>query len=393
MERRRIRRIVAALWTGNASGRDLLSGILEYVHEYPSWNLTILQLPNEDNQLIDAIIASGVDGVITSDTLDPNVSRIITETGAAAVTLAPQQVSLPNAGKIDCLTKHNYLIGRLGGEYFLSAGHFNSYGFVRGLALGRNKSPSAPEERERGFSDAIAAAGFKCNSFLSFYARQTGTDSERLHKWLGLLPKPAAVMCFYDPFAVHVIYACSHLGFSIPSQVSVLGVDNDTILCETVCPMLSSIDPDHRRIGHQMARHLNALLCNRRLKEIPPRYSTDQIIVRTSTKILSPSANLVRNALKFIAEHAADGIGVDDVVKHLRVSRRLIFLRFREVENRTIHQAIEDRRLEIAVQRLKSTKWPIKRIAAACGYSSLQAFGAAFRKRFSRTPRTFRESH
>ena len=389
---RNVRRIVAALWTGNASGRDLLSGVLKYIREHPFWNLMMLQLPNDNNSLIDTIVASGVDGIITSDILNPDVKRIIAETGAAAVTVEAAGSELPNAGRIDHLTGHNYSIGRLGGEYFLSAGRFNSYGFVRDLSPGKVCRISTPDERERGFRDAIATAGFRCNSFLSYRAMQTGTDIECLYKWLGMLPKPAAVMCFYDPLAVQVLYACSKLGLTIPSQVSVLGVDNDTALCETVCPTLSSIDPDHRRIGYQMARHLNAILCNRRLKEITPRCSPDQIFVRTSTKVLSPSAILVKNALRFIAERAVDGIGVDDVVEHLKVSRRLAFLRFREVENRSIHQAIEDRRLEVAVQRLKGTNWPIGRISAACGYSSLQAFGAMFKRRTGSSPKEFRHA-
>lgn len=67
--------------------------------------------------------------------------------------------------------------------------------------------------------------------------------------------------------------------------------------------------------------------------------------------------------------------------------------RFNELERRTIRQAIEERRMEIAVQRLKTTDWPVGRVSASCGYADIRVFEAAFRRRFKTSPRTFRERH
>ena len=106
---------------------------------------------------------------------------------------------------------------------------------------------------------------------------------------------------------------------------------------------------------------------------------------------MAPSANLVRRALDFIRKNAENGIDVSDVVTHLGVSRRLADLRFNELEHRTIRQAIEERRMEIAVQRLRNTDWPVGRVSASCGYADIRVFDAAFRRRFKTSPRQFRE--
>lgn len=381
-----IRHIAVALWTGNASGRDLLSGVLQYAQEHRHWNISIIQLPGEPVAHLNSILAAGVDGIITSDSRNEAVARLIRESAAPVVTVEFPSAEKPSARQIDYLTSHNDRIGELGARHFISSGLFNSYGFVSDIAFEHMVTPSA---REQAFRKTIEAAGLMCHAF-SDWQRTKGQGIDLLHKWLLSLPKPAAVMCFYDPLAVRVLNACAHLKLAVPQMVSVLGVDNDILLCETSVPPLSSIDPRHRDIGVQAARHLDAMLHGRRIKDVTRPYSEDQVFVRESTTRLPPSASLVRRARNFIAAHAVKGIGAEDVVSYLGVSRRLAFLRFREVEGRTIRRTIEDERLRLAAKRLRETGWPVARIARTCGYHCLQTFNAAFRRRFRQTPGAYR---
>ena len=387
---KKIRRIVVALWTGLASGRDLLSGVLRYAQEHPFLSITLLQLPNDHSPIVDTIIAAGVDGVITSDLGNPDVRRIIAETDAQVVAVERNPNLMGTGVHPDYLIQHNLAIGRLGGEYFLSIGRFNSYGFVASVASSASNGHMQPCARETGFCNALSEAGFTCNRFPSCRTGHADNDIERLQDWLRRLPKPAAVMCFYDSDAIQVLLACSRLGLNVPTQVSVLGVDNDVMLCESATPPLSSIDPNHHAIGYQMARHLLALLHGKRIKDRPPPYSMDQVIDRESTRKVVPAATLVRRAKDFISEHAAEGIGVEDVVGHLGVSRRLVFLRLRQIEGRTIRDLIEEARINLAAKRLHATNWTVARIAHSCGYRHLQTFGSAFRRRFGIPPQQFR---
>ena len=62
-----------------------------------------------------------------------------------------------------------------------------------------------------------------------------------------------------------------------------------------------------------------------------------------------------------------------------------------EVEGRTVHAAIEDRRLEIAEKLLSETSWTVRKISTASGYSSAKTFNAAFHRRFGLSPLSARQ--
>ena len=119
---------------------------------------------------------------------------------------------------------------------------------------------------------------------------------------------------------------------------------------------------------------------------------TLEVITRFLPAALTPAGHLVREAKTFIDRHLSKGIGVADVVAHLKVSRRLADLRFREIEDRTIAGTIEARRLENAERLLRDTQLSIRRIASECGYSSANTFGIAFRRRYGLSPQKWRAS-
>ena len=89
------KRIVAALWLSNASGRDLLSGIFRFARERKHWQITLLQLPNGFSPvLLDQIRKSGTDGIITSDHGNPTVMTLVAEELCTrAVTPAPARIA------------------------------------------------------------------------------------------------------------------------------------------------------------------------------------------------------------------------------------------------------------------------------------------------------------
>ena len=389
---RKIKHIAVALWTGFASGRDLLSGVLRYAQEHRRWSISIIQLPGETRPQINAIVSAGVDGIITSDIGNEAVARMIRETHAPVVTIEAPPARTTADGRIDYLTAHNDRIGELGAAYFLAAGRFGSYGFTSTTAVKQGQS-GRKTQRELAFAKTISAAGLKCHSFIDFARTANEHGARQLRKWLTELPKPAAIMCFYDQLALEVLLECSKLKLTVPGKVSILGVDNDSLLCETASPPLSSIDPLHQDIGYRAAQHLDALIHGRKPSDTAAPYTINQVIVRESTMNLAPSVSLVRRAINFISAHATEDIGVEDVVNYLGVSRRLAFLRFREVTGQTIRYAIEDVRLDLAAKRLRNTKWTVARIARLSGYPILQTFGTAFRKRFQMTPTAYRSQH
>ena len=382
-------RIAVALWMNGTSGRDILSGIFRYAKTRIGWDINLIQLPNATHpERIRRMIDDGVDGLITSDFSNAVLKDAVSRISIPVVYIGPPSLSIPRPplGKTSCVSCDDSAIGELGARHFLSLGSFNSFGFLHAWT-----DPSWHDMREHGFRDALAAIGRECSSFKSPTDPDDRIDRTRLADWLQSLPKPAAVMAFYDPLAVQVLNVCREVGIAVPGQVSVLGVDNDGLLCEFATPPLSSIQPDHERAGYIAAQELNALMTYRARKPRTLVCPVIGIVERESTRPLTPAAHLMRKALEFIKKNAVKGIGVKDVVAHLKISRRLADLRFREIEGRSILQAIETRRLELAERALTETERPVKAVARESGYRNVKTFEAAFRRKHGITPSAFRK--
>ena len=100
----------------------------------------------------------------------------------------------------------------------------------------------------------------------------------------------------------------------------------------------------------------------------------------------------MQKAMAYIDRHALEGIGVMDVVRHLKCSRRLADLRFRELQGRTILDAITERRLDEVKRRLARTRETIDAIASACGYGNSTYLMNLFKKHFGMSMGKFRNS-
>ena len=383
------KRVLVALWMGGESGRDILTGIYRYVRTHRPWDIQLVQMPDGFNVgMIENVVSAGIDGIISSHFGHSALDSLFNALPVPLVLISsPQAIKRAHGGAVSFIDCDNNSIGAMGARHFLSHGEFNSFGFI-GIKTDEN-SESA---RERAFRNTLAAVGKKCYR-LSISPTQISTghdDCANLRDWIKSLPKPAAIMAFFDPLALRVLGTCRELGLSVPGQVSVLGVDNDTMLCEYAEPPLSSVHPNHERTGYMAAAELNALMS---YPSRSPRSLTCPILriaERESTKPIPPAAHLVRAAIAFIRREAASGIGVRDVVAHINVSRSLADMRFRGVEGRSIRQVIEDRRFEIAEKALAETARGISQVAAASGYRNIKTFEAAFRKRHRMSPSEWR---
>ena len=102
--------------------------------------------------------------------------------------------------------------------------------------------------------------------------------------------------------------------------------------------------------------------------------------------------SLSERAMDFISRHALEGITPEDVVRHLRVSKSLLYLRFRESTKKTVLEAILERRLGEVKRLLATTNRPIDEIAVACGYRDANYLKNQFRKVFGLTMRDLRRN-
>jgi LacI family transcriptional regulator len=368
--------------------RDMRRGILKYVQQRGNWILHLIEGRDGEQQLAE-LKAWGCTGII-GRTFTPALARLVVNSRLPSVIsyISADWPLLrcrnPRHGRICC---DNDSVGRMGAKYLL-AQKFPHYAFVRDI-------PNMPWSRERRltFVRTVEAAGFKCHLYplsTSAQAREASVEQRRLAAWLKSLPKPVAVMVATDPRGRQVLEACAQADIAVPREVAVLSVDNDEELCETTYPSMSSIMLTAEDAGYRGAETLDQYMRGTLRRHTVITFGPSHVVPRKSTEIVRVNDPLVGKALEFISLNVAVPFGVPDVVSHLKVSRRLIEMRFREVLGHTVLDEIRRVRLERVCRLLKESDLPICEITRACGFDNQSCLGRLFRQRHECTMREYR---
>ncbi len=375
--------IVLLLRLSMRSGRDILHGFSSYVQRTQCrWRLHVFN--TDHDRLADYLhgaLASGVDGIVAHGIVRP-VQEALVETRAPIVHLGSPFLWTGGAGPTAHVYGNETAIGRLGANYLESQGAFQSFGFI-----GADYCP----ERARAFRTALAT---RHTDVLVYEPRIQGDAGvERLAQWLRTLPLPAAVMAAWDEVALRVLDAAARAGLRVPRDLSVLGVDNDELLCETALPPLSSIDVDHVRMGALAADSLRRMLANPAQPVADRQASATGVVARQSTHSTAPAQTLAKRAASFIRDNATRGIGAADVAAHLGASRSLVDDSFRRVTGESLLGMILRLRLDAVQTKLRETDLPISQIVVACGFSTPTHAMTLFKRRFGCTMREWRRQN
>lgn len=253
---------------------------------------------------------------------------------------------------------------------------------------------SRSELRFTHYQNLLASNGHTLVRGPTAWSRDEFANLRRLADWLGTLPKPCTVFTYADNRAHIVIDACHLAHLRVPDQVSVIGIDNDTEICETVQPSITSILPDFELGGYLAAQALHQILLSgkRPEKAVVYRYGVKAVIERGSTQDLRGGGRLVSQAQQIISEEFADpSLSAAGLAKRLNASRQLIDLRFREILGRTVHAEIERLRIAKAQILLRDSARNIGEIIPACGYTNPDTFRNAFKSATGLTPRGWRQ--
>jgi LacI family transcriptional regulator len=220
--------------------------------------------------------------------------------------------------------------------------------------------------------------------------RPESGDDDAIEAWLVSLPKPVGLLACYDIRGRQALDACRRAGLSVPDQVAVLGVDDDELLCGLSSPPLSSVIPDSSGAGRLAAELLDALLRGERLERdewlLPPL----GIATRQSTDALAIDDELVVAAVRFIREHACEGIKVADVVRGLGTGRRALESRFTRRVGHTPHEEIARVQFRRVEQLLAETDLSLATIAARAGFRHTEYLTVAFTRRHGVSPSRWR---
>ena len=373
-------RVLVILPLSSNAGRMRLNGINRFLNEGYDWEIELVRSEAAFTPAVfENVTDATYDGIFVGWFVSPEILSLHARLNIPSVLLGDigEAVRIGRIPKSILFHDDARSIIRAAFVHFNAIGRLVSYGFVP-----TRTKMFWSDEREAAFDEERRRRGVTADVY-------KGDD---LAAWLKSLPKPAGVLCAFDDRAVDVLAACRHAKLSVPRDVSVLGVGNDAQICENAKPRLSSVAVDFEEQGYRAARELHAMMLGgRKPRERTIAAGTVTVVVRASTLRESPSGALVHRAMSFICANAAKGIRPDDVVRHVRVSRRLLDLRFREVTGRSVQETIRSLRLDAVRKLLTETERPIGEIALLCGYQDANYLKNQFKRAFGVSMRDFRK--
>ncbi len=113
----------------------------------------------------------------------------------------------------------------------------------------------------------------------------------------------------------------------------------------------------------------------------------------SNSSIVKSGDDRLRSSILYIHQHLNDAVGVQDVIRHVGVSRRWLEYAFRDAFGISPYQYLRRVRLELARSLLVSEpQKKIYQIARSTGFSSARQFTMTFRQYFGLSPTDCRRS-
>jgi LacI family transcriptional regulator len=364
----------------SAFGREVLNGINAYVRSHDPW--LIFGDPERIVAPLQDIAHWGGDGVI-AQAWTPELREQLRHLNVPSVNVSHHR----SDEIVSSVLADSLQIGALAARHLLERG-FRQFGYCG--FTGHRYS----ELRAEGFLAELQRHDCTCEVFDGVPPQAEPEQWDRrqaeLAAWVGALRRPAGVMCCNDVRARHVAQVCLNIGVRVPEEMALVGVDNDRLVCEMSDPPLSSVNVAADQVGYEAAALLSRLMAGRPAPATPLLIAPRGIIARRSTDVLAIDDPIVAQAVRFIRDHAAEPISVDDVVAAVPLSRRVLERRFRKFLNRTAGDEIGHARIDRAKQLLTQSDTAIPEVARRSGFNYVQQFNTMFKKFTGLTPTTYR---
>lgn len=320
--------------------------------------------------------AVGAVAVITSEERRRAIKRL----GIPVVNVSTWLTDLP----LGAVVPDNRAIGRMAAEYFLDRGfrHFAFYAY---------RNAAYAKERAEGFEEPLAERGLRIRDLRrDRLGRGWREKARRLGEHLCKGPFPLAAFAADDEAGRHFLEVCRRGGLDVPEMVSVLGVDNDELICELATPELSSIATQAERIGYEAAALLVAILEAEADPLSQLLVQPRGVVTRRSTDVIALADPEVASAFRYIRGHAAEPIGVSEVAGACSLSRRTLERRFRRELGHSPAKEIRKQHLSRAKWLLAFTDWNLAQVAGGSGFRSFRHLADVFRSDLGMSPTAYR---
>jgi LacI family transcriptional regulator len=378
------KQVALLIETSNEYARGLLNGINAYLRDHSSWSVYLSEYSRNNTDLTWLSQWYG-DGIIARIE-NEQTARYILQSGLPAIDLSASRI-IPT---LSCVETNDRSIAIMAAEHFLERG-FKSFGFY-----GDSRFQWSTLRRAY-YEEYLDSKGYTSLNFVtqedSLHEQSWHLNREKLIHWLKELPKPIGIMACYDIRGQQLLEACRHAGLAVPDEVSVIGVDNDVLLCELSDPPLSSIQTNALKTGYHAAELLDRMMSGEAIEAHIQLIEPINIQVRLSSDVLAVEDKLVSDTVRFIRNHAHEDIQVQDILDRLFISRRVLENRFQKALGRTPHDEILSVKLKLVKRLLVETKLNLASIAERAGFKHTEYMSVAFNRAVGIRPGQYREQH
>lgn len=366
--------------TPNAYARGILVGIGEYILSHGPWRVYLSQFGINDPPPPWLSSWDGQGIIVRGE--NKLMAVAVAKLSIPVIDMTPSRL-LPNAPWVK---SDDAAVARLAAQHFFERG-FRNFAFCGDTRL------NVSNRRCEHFQADLSNHGHACHVFPSASAPPNGdTETDAIGRWLTGLPRPIAVFAFNDGRGQQVLDGCRRTGLAVPEEVAVLGVDNDEVLCALSPPPMSSVILNPQRGGWEAARLLTQMISGKKIPSSAHLIPPVGVAVRQSTDVLAVDDPQIARALRYIREHACEGIGVGNVLQHCPMARRTLEQRFKKLLGRTPRQEIVRVQINRVKELLMGTELPVSEIADRAGFEP-EYLSVVFKQETGLTPTEFRNEH
>jgi len=379
---RRRERIGAVLLLRSSYGQGVLQGVRDYLTLHPEWALVVLHADEVAGS--EQLEQYGLRGLIMHLTGD--------DQREAAERLRIPLVNVSNralGATVTTVTSDDREAGRMAARCLLERG----YRKLAYLGQGRKRSYV---HRWEGFEEVAAAAGTEVNSFwvggsgpAEFYQAR---EQARMREWLEGQSRPLGVLVSSDRFATFFVDFVLQLGWQVPEDAAVVGVDNDELRCGLALVPLSSVQLGAEMIGYRAAKLLAEKIAGARVAEETVLIPPVRVVERASTEHVAVSSPELGQELRRVTEHLETLRSVGELAAFLNTSRRTLERRWRAQLGVSPHAELARLRLWRAQVLLRETVMSCAEVAQAVGLPDNRSLTVLFRRMAATTPTAYRRS-
>ncbi len=372
-------KVALLIETSNEYARGVIKGIHEYIKKHTRWTVYLGEYSRGEPKP-EWLLSWEGDGIIARIE-NQGIADLIEKCGLPVVDISAANL-IPG---IPWVETDDRAISLMAIDHLIECG-FKNFGFVE---VNFNWS----KWRGESFAEVLRQRDFQCHCLhLSRKSNLTWEEEQKeIEAWLKEIPKPIGIFASYDLMGRQIIESCHRLGFMVPEEIAVLGVDDDPFICELCSPTLSSIIPNTQKTGYIAASLLEKLISNKKIEKLEYRIKPIGIKNRRSTDTIAIENRYISKAIHYIYENAQSGvINIKDILAFLPMSRRVFERTFENIVGRTPYKEMQRVRVNRIKELLHDTDLTLMDIAERAGFEHVSYMSYLFKRETGITPVQYR---